>query len=185
MVTLESNVNKILDALQSTDAAPNATNLRRFSSAQRSTHDSTAETTSSPLIALEGDHSESLDRRKLRTEEIQRFGESYLEFCSCQPLPLFPKEGFVESLSKRSDSTLFAIIANSLRYTRGAAHDKDGHTFREAAHSLAVESITRGEVEISTLQTLCLIVFYDFGSKPNPRIVGLPTLRPGSRRQRW
>ena len=70
----------------------------------------------------------------------------------------------------RSDSTLFAILASALPFRPGTTSSHrldDAHTFMNAAHSLAMEHVAQGDIDVSTLQTLCLIVLFDFKSKYN------------------
>ena len=168
MVTLETTVNIILDTLQSTEGGNNTTNRGWSSPVRQSTHNSIVEVTTPPLSVLIRDRPVSSQTKQSRRREIEALASTYLAFCASQPLPLFPKEGFVESIFERSDATLFAIIAASLRYidsTGTSSQDRDAHAFREAAQSLAMEDIARGDVSTSTLQTLCLVVFFDFGSK--------------------
>jgi hypothetical protein len=171
IVTLESNVSKILETLQSTDAASTTTNPHQSSGAQPSTQDGSLGTAASPLTALIGDQSEPGQIKRMKKREIEALGELYLSFCADQPMLLFPREGFIESLSERNDATLFAIIANSLPYAQDAGSSsssssrKDSQAFREAAQSLVMEHIARGDVRLHTLQSLCLIVFFDFRSE--------------------
>lgn len=133
----------------------------------RSTCDSTVEAPI-PLTAIIGGQPESKQVRRTRRGEIEELGKAYMTFCADQPLPLFPRDRFVESLLDRADATLFAIIANSLRHISDAEDStcsRESRIFRDAAHSRVMEDVGQGSVEISTLQALCLIVFFDFASE--------------------
>jgi hypothetical protein len=80
-------------------------------------------------------------------------------------LPLFYPDGFVDSLEGRDPELILAIHAISLRFGRSPA----GSDLRpyigdcaRRAHSLVMERVGRGSVELSTLQTLCLLAMFDF-----------------------
>ncbi|XPS75780.1 hypothetical protein M3J07_007847 [Ascochyta lentis] len=179
MVTLESTVNKIFNILQSTEGS-GSTNDRDWSPPIRpSTQASTVEAIIPPLIAMIGNHHESSHIKQLKKAEIEALGNTYLTLCACQPLPLFPKDGFVESLFERSDAVLFAIIASSLQHvhvTNNSSQTDDAHAFREAAQSLVTQCIASGNVGIATMQALCLVVCFDFGNGNTSRALSLISL---------
>jgi hypothetical protein len=171
MVTLESTVSRILDTLQSNGGAGRTQNQDQSATHSHRTDDSSAETTTSPLAALIGGGPASEQVKMLRRRDIEVLGETYLRFAAAQPLPLFPRENFINSLFERPDAALFAIIANAMRYTErdsASPNLSEACTFRDAAHSLALDQIGRGKVGVSTLQTLCLIIFYDYSSGLTP-----------------
>lgn len=92
----------------------------------------------------------------------------YLRCCNHQPLPLFHPEGFVETIASRDPELLLAIQAISLRFTAGPAVDSvalRGHATR--ARSLVMERVNYGRLEVSSLQTLCLLALYEFSSELN------------------
>lgn len=168
MVTLETTVNRILGTMHSSGVADQFRDHQQSAPDVHSVHDNIVGTPLPPLTAIIGSQPVSRSMRLARGKEIEDIGQAYLSFCADQPLPLFSKEGFVESLLDRADSTLFGIIANSLRYNsaiEGALHRKDSQTFRDAAHSRAMADVGQGQVGLPTLQTLCLIAFFDFTSK--------------------
>lgn len=167
MVTLESTVTRILDTLQSTEVVGRTQTQNPSTVYANNTHNGSESADVPPLTVMLNGGADSEQVRRLRKDEIKELGETYLMFCANQPLPLFPMENFLESLFDRDDSTLSAIIANALRYSRGVASDTVGQgdrALRDSAHLLAMKQIGQGKVDISTLQTLCLIVFYDHSS---------------------
>lgn len=169
MVTLESTVNLILDTLRSKGVNEQMCSQCQVTPGEDHIHDDTGEIeTPSSLVALIGSHEGSRQARLTKRTELEEIGEVYMRFCANQPLPLFPAEGFVESLFTRADVTLFAIIAISLRYTRKArdgSHFLDSQAFRDAAQSRIMANIGQGKVDITTLQALCIVVIYDFVGK--------------------
>lgn len=174
MATLESTVHRILDTLQSNGGTDQLSECYRPSPGTHSMHDSIVGGRTPPLTAIISSQSSSRQTRLMHRVRIERLGEAYLTFCADQPLPLFQRHGFVESLLDRADVTLFAIIANSLRNAHNsedASHYQDSLTFRDAAQAKVMADIGRGNVGLSTLQALCLIVFYDFASKLRYHIV--------------
>jgi hypothetical protein len=167
MATLESTVHKILDTLQS-NCGIHQSGSYRPSPATHSTHDSVVESRAPPLTTIISSQLSSRQTRLTHRANIERLGKTYLTFCADQPLPLFPRDGFVESLLNRTDATLFAIIATSLRHAHrfeDTSHYQDSLTFRDAAHSKVMAEIGHGNVDLHTLQALCLVVFLDFTSK--------------------
>lgn len=165
MLALESTVDRIVNTLQSSQPDNTSSPL---ASSQQASQGHTTGTSVQPITATIGSSLESAKLRQLGRVEIEALGESYQRYCACQPLLLFPMEAFVDSLVNRPDSVLFAVLATALRYTQcvGAwSHDQHAHTFRQTALSLAMEDIAHGDVRLSTLQTLCLVVFFDFESK--------------------
>ena len=168
MAALESTVHKILDTLQSNGSIDQVGERYRPSPGTHSMHDSITDSRVLPLTAIISSRSTSKQTKLTHRVQIERLGQAFLTFCADQPLPLFQRDGFVESLLDRADSTLFAIIANSLRLapdSEDAPHNQDSLTFRDAAHAKIMADIGGGNVHLFTLQALCLVVFFDFTSE--------------------
>lgn len=168
MVMLESTVHRILDILQSNRVVDQGRDSGRVSSDLHSTPGNAVETAAPSLNAIINSQLESRQVRSIHRKEIEELGKAYMTFCADQPLPLFPRERFVESLLDRSDATLFGILANSLRFmssSDGSPCSQDSRAFRDAAHSKTVVDVSQGNVGVSTLQALCLVVLFDFASK--------------------
>lgn len=92
-----------------------------------------------------------------------------MQFCDCQPLTLFDGENFLETIKDRSPEVLFAILALALRFSdepvlRDNISDLT-EGYAEAARRIVMHQVTNGPVELSTLQTLCLLSLIDFTSK--------------------
>lgn len=167
MATLESTVHRILDTLQTNGGITQSGERQRPSPSAHSMHGSIAESRVPPLTALIGNQPSSMQMRLMQRVKIERLGEAYLDFCADQPLPLFPRDGFVESLLARPDATLFAILANALRHASAfedSVYLLDSQSFRDAAHSKIISNIGHGDAGLPTLQALCLIVLFDFAS---------------------
>lgn len=164
-MTLETAVSRILDTLQSNEASNQEQASPQFYSGVTGIHDNTAGTTTPPLMLLISGQPESRSTRLMLSKSIKEVGNTYISFCADQPLPLFPRTGFIESLFDRADSVLFLVISISSRFVQGerqAPISWDGQPFREAAHSRAMTDVTKGNVTITTLQALCLIILFDF-----------------------
>lgn len=92
-----------------------------------------------------------------------------MKFCDCQPLSLFDPECLLETLRNRDSEVLFAILSVSLRFSEddvlrdNIVDLNDGYA--EAARRIVMHRVTNGPVELSTLQTLCLLSSIDFTSK--------------------
>lgn len=165
MVILESTVHSILETLQPTLMHEQATNQHRSSPGANSVHGGTTESVASSLATIISSQPVSRHTRFMRRREIEEIGQTYIKYCADQPLPLFPREGFVNSLLDRADATLFAIIANSLRCTSQTGETSrfaDPRTFRDAAYARIMVDVGQGHVAMTTLQALCLVVLFDF-----------------------
>lgn len=167
MATLESTVHMIMDTLQSNVAIDPSDECHQSASRAHSMHDSTVESRAQPLTAIISSQSSSRQTRLTHRVSIERLGKAYVTFCADQPLPLFPKDAFVDSLLARPDATLFSILANALRHVsdpEDVSYCRDGQTFRDAAHTKIMADIGHGDAGLPTLQALCLVIFYDFAS---------------------
>jgi hypothetical protein len=93
----------------------------------------------------------------------------YLQFCDCQPLPLFDADELANSLESRDQETLFAILALALRFSKDAILQDNVVEFTEgyaeSARKLVIKRVIQGPVELSTLQALCLLSCVDFTSR--------------------
>jgi hypothetical protein len=101
-------------------------------------------------------------------DEIIPLAELYLLYCESQPLPLFHRSSFINSLQTRDVEIIYAILALSLRFSNS---HHDAHTlseqvnsYAEVARGLVMKRVSEGPVEVSTLQCLCLLSLVDFTS---------------------
>jgi hypothetical protein len=90
-------------------------------------------------------------------------------YCDCQPLPLFRRKQFVEQFANRNPEVIFSVSALAIRFLdEDFSHQNRidlAKGYAETARSIVSESIFGGRVEISTLQSLCLLSLVDFTSK--------------------
>lgn len=104
-------------------------------------------------------------------EMIERVAKLYLMYCDCQPLPLFHSQTFMQSLRTRDPEIIYAIIALAMRFVDDMVlhgfedADKRSGDFAEKAREIVMKRVSRGPVELSTLQCLCLLSLIDFASK--------------------
>lgn len=88
--------------------------------------------------------------------------------CNYQPLPLFRQDpAFIDTIVSRDPELILAIQALSLRFNPAdgfGGSDVKIHIDRCAQQSrdLVMERISHGTVELSTLQSLCLLTMFDF-----------------------
>jgi hypothetical protein len=101
-------------------------------------------------------------------EEIVAAAELYLLYCDCQPLPLFDRDSFTSTLESRDPEVLLSILALASRFSddpnvRSNLTEivKD---YVEAARALVIRRLSDGPIELSTLQSLCLLSLVDFTS---------------------
>lgn len=87
----------------------------------------------------------------------------YLKHCHCQPLPLFLPATFEAEVISKEVELRLAITAAAYRFsqdiTRDAATRATFERQYHAAVSLVMSRLDTGRVELSTLQTLCLLTF--------------------------
>ncbi|KXJ87365.1 hypothetical protein Micbo1qcDRAFT_236501 [Microdochium bolleyi] len=181
--SLESTISHVLDTLHSVSAAGALHSL----SAQAPHHHTPIPATrgTARSAADENDDADRNGRRKRpRTEEqplwrqVEAVADTYIKYCEGQPLYLFHRETFARSLRFRPDELLLAILAVTLRFkdvepgtadssaTSGNSPDEftdqDSLTLASKAHALVMAKIGTRAIELSTLQTLCLLAFVHF-----------------------
>ncbi|KAJ5773224.1 transcriptional regulator family: Fungal Specific TF [Penicillium paradoxum] len=92
--------------------------------------------------------------------------ELYLMFCNAQPLLLFPHRSSVASLKMRDPELLLAIEALGVRFKKQGVNDKDVQLEikrkTERASQIVMMRLASGTVELSTIQTLCLLSMLEF-----------------------
>ncbi|KAG2414983.1 hypothetical protein HFD88_006172 [Aspergillus terreus] len=100
-------------------------------------------------------------------EKVMSIAELYLQYCDAQPLPLFHRDDFLNSLETRDPEVIYAILALTIRFSdeQYKAMNElmariNGYT--EMARGLVMRRISEGPVELSTLQCLCLLSLIDF-----------------------
>ncbi|KAH7363796.1 hypothetical protein BKA65DRAFT_122525 [Rhexocercosporidium sp. MPI-PUGE-AT-0058] len=97
---------------------------------------------------------------------IQRAAETYLQYCDCQPLPLFQRTNFIQTLKYRQPEILFTILAVASRFIENQQPrtnlTKPTNRFVEAARTIISKQVFEGAVELSTIQALCLLTIIDF-----------------------
>ncbi|KAF7556349.1 hypothetical protein G7046_g6323 [Stylonectria norvegica] len=90
----------------------------------------------------------------------QAVAPHYLEFCDCQPLPLFRRDGFLDSLSRRSEEVLIAIIGMAARFSDHSTGESQEYC-KEVQASIA-KKVIGGCFELGTLQAMCLLALLHF-----------------------
>lgn len=92
--------------------------------------------------------------------------ELYLTFCNAQPLLLFPHRSSLASLGKRDPELLLAIEALGVRFKRPGVIDQELQLEikrkTERACQMVMMRLASGTVELSTIQTLCLLSMLEF-----------------------
>ena len=94
----------------------------------------------------------------------------YLLYCESQPLPLFHRATFVRTLGGRDPEIIYAVLALSVRFSGELCANDDElvdmvNSYAEVARGLVTKRVWEGPVELSTLQSLCLLSLVDFTSK--------------------
>jgi hypothetical protein len=95
----------------------------------------------------------------------------FLDAYNCQPLPLFSPSHLSENLSSRDPELLLAILALAGHSTGNRSqiapeeliHFKE--KYAERAVELVMKRVFQGPVELSTIQTLCLLSLLSFNGE--------------------
>ena len=102
-------------------------------------------------------------------KDIVAAAELYLLYCDCQPLPLFNRDSFIVTLETRDPEVLLSMLALASRFSEdpniraNLAEIAKGYV--ESARALVNRRLSDGPIELSTLQTLCLLSLVDFTSQ--------------------
>lgn len=98
---------------------------------------------------------------------LKQIAETYRRCCECQPMPLFDcsSDTFVETFSERDDEIICAVIALTSRFLHDAPRVCDADDATQKAFRLAMQRVANGRVEMSTLQTFCILSLLDFDCK--------------------
>ncbi|CAG8947065.1 unnamed protein product [Penicillium salamii] len=92
--------------------------------------------------------------------------ELYLTYCNSQPLLLFPCRSSLASLGKRDIELLLAMEAMGARFKDRGVHSKaiqdEIGRKTERACSMVMMRVAAGTVELSTIQTLCILSMLEF-----------------------
>ncbi|KAH7268534.1 hypothetical protein B0J15DRAFT_510361 [Fusarium solani] len=121
-----------------------------------------------PLFEVERTTSQGLIQ-PLTREALTVVARAYLKYCECQPIPLFDETTFVQSLPNREPELVYSVFAIATRFCDPTqvphpSLDQISH-YCEAAYRLVMTRLIDGNVELSTLQTLCLLslLYLDLG----------------------
>ena len=93
----------------------------------------------------------------------------YFQYCDKQPLWLFEPDDLLVPETCRSE-VVFGILSLALRYSRNPF--LDGRTdqmcrqYAEAARSYAMLRVAQGTVNLSTIQSFCLIALAEYIGAP-------------------
>ncbi|VUC21471.1 unnamed protein product [Clonostachys rosea] len=109
----------------------------------------------------------SPDDPRVPWESAEVIAELYLMYCDCQPLPLFDRQDFVSTFANRDKQVVCAVIALVARFsdrvkTTPLPTASQRQVYADAAHRSVMAQIASGRVELSTLQTLCLLTLNGF-----------------------
>ncbi|KAG4440375.1 hypothetical protein IFR05_004168 [Cadophora sp. M221] len=111
-------------------------------------------------------HSGPSEKNLPSWDVIQRAAETYLQYCDCQPLPLFQRSNFIRTLRNRKPEVLLSILAVALRFSEDQQsrtnHARVSNGYVEAARTIISKQVFEGNVELSTIQALCLLTIVDF-----------------------
>lgn len=100
------------------------------------------------------------------SQTLRKAASLYLKYCHNQPLPLFvPRQFETRLLSLESEVRLCVCVA-ALRFETDflTAYSEEASSYIETARGLVLKKIITGRVELSTIQSLCLISLADWNN---------------------
>jgi hypothetical protein len=110
-------------------------------------------------------------------DKVVDIARIYLIYCDCQPLPLFHRQTFLNTLNQRDPEIIYAVLGLALRFCPQPLVDdledisRTAASYTEAARERVTRLVLGGPVEISTLQSLCLLSLIEFSSMAHFDIV--------------
>ncbi|KAH8702354.1 hypothetical protein BGW36DRAFT_372668 [Talaromyces proteolyticus] len=120
----------------------------------------------SPARTLRSGNLRSGTTDNLPRQIIFSSAQTFLWYCNHQPIPFFHSETFLSTVSARDVELIDAIQALALRFEEGGFPDHDINqqiqNKTESSRKAVMNRIAEGTVELSTLQSLCLLSMIDF-----------------------
>ncbi|UNI24498.1 hypothetical protein JDV02_010238 [Purpureocillium takamizusanense] len=116
--------------------------------------------------------SAATDSFDLSEATLRAAGQAYLTWCHSQPIVLFRADNFLDTIASRDRHLLLALQALSLRFPPGNLTSEIQErltTMANISRGLAMNSVIHSQVELSTLQTFCLLSLVDF-AEGNPSL---------------
>ncbi|KAL4745442.1 hypothetical protein BDW72DRAFT_198634 [Aspergillus terricola var. indicus] len=123
---------------------------------------------SSPPNALSPTGTAQLSTPPIRSwAAAVELAQTFLLYCNAQPLPLFHPDNFVVTFPNRPFEVVYGVLAMAFRFIKKACEAPwdgslpDAKECRQAAHQLAMSDVSTAHIELSTIQTLCLLAIID------------------------
>ena len=99
-------------------------------------------------------------------DALREAARLYIQFCHCQPLPLFSPTRFETRILAKDLELRLSIMGTALRFSPEYTQDSSTRTScgdcSRKAKALVMTRVTDGRVELSTLQSLCLLVLTSY-----------------------
>ncbi|KAH6696840.1 hypothetical protein F5X68DRAFT_257167 [Plectosphaerella plurivora] len=101
------------------------------------------------------------------SNRLMDMGRLYLTWCHDQPITLFSQATFLQSLPSRAPELVLSLESLSLRFPPGSMTSQTERVIEvkaATARRMIMDRVTEGRVELSTLQSMCLLSLFDFAS---------------------
>ena len=111
----------------------------------------------------------------LSVQQLESAASLYIKYCDCQPLPLFAIKHFQHSLSSCVPELIYAVIVLVSRFGDVGSTSTSTSTgtivtnYLEPSRELTMQKVINGPVELSTIQTLCLLSLIEFNDGATAR----------------
>ncbi|KAF6820636.1 hypothetical protein CMUS01_11525 [Colletotrichum musicola] len=97
--------------------------------------------------------------------QLIEMGRLYITWCHGQPITLFAEETFLSSLAARDPELILSLESMVLRFPPvSMSTEQPLDAKAKAARQLVMDRVAEGRVELSTLQSLCLLSMVEFAS---------------------
>ncbi|KAK2612531.1 hypothetical protein QQS21_001469 [Conoideocrella luteorostrata] len=118
-----------------------------------------------PWLQAGEERNEQLCEVLLPRENLLAMGRLYLTWCHAQPISLFNPDTFLQSLTFRDLELVLALQTLSLRYPPSTLTPQTREkldSMEKEARTIVMNCISNSEIELSTLQTLCILSMVEF-----------------------
>ncbi|WQF84380.1 Putative zn(2)Cys(6) fungal-type DNA-binding domain-containing protein [Colletotrichum destructivum] len=164
LASLEHKMDRLIEHLIPKPQPPEPSpSTHQVSSAKRAAPpaDPGSDSNAGPVPRSPSPLSSPADARLMET------GRRYLLWIHGQPITLFTEETFLPSLPSRDPELILALEALVLRYPPGSLTSQVARQLEGKAREsrrMVMDRVTEGRVELSTLQSLCLLNMFHFAS---------------------
>ncbi|XWW92649.1 hypothetical protein V2A60_000574 [Cordyceps javanica] len=163
--SLEEKMDRLIERVSPVNVPSRSPVTPYHHSVSRPARTRTASAGDLPCWNWNNDDDEGLSDLLMPKENMLAMGRLYLAWCHGQPIALFDPEIFLDSLPFRDLELILALQALSLRYPPSTLTPQKRErldSMERESRSAVMNRIASSAVELSTLQTLCILSMVEF-----------------------